>query len=253
MDPALRFNISPYACLSNNPIIMIDPNGDDDYFNADGSYSHSTKEGTSIKIIVTKNVSVDLSQLDMKKPEQMRAAVQVIKYYASQVGIKGSVGVSPNSSNKKGALAHTKEDVIAINAKEGIHPVLNDFNNLKNTLVHEEDHVDKGHGFNKSSNLEHAGVYLTQMNDPSFNKTTDEFKKGIAGSSANYLRDAAMDAMQLDGNLEPVMNMVSEFNKKSDITGFSFSLVMTQNGYSNPDAYKFEVYVSPVTKTQPGK
>jgi hypothetical protein len=42
---------SPYACLSNNPIIRIDPNGDDDYFDSKGKYLGSDKNGTKVRVL----------------------------------------------------------------------------------------------------------------------------------------------------------------------------------------------------------
>jgi RHS repeat-associated protein len=38
VDPVMKFDISLYCSFANNPIIFIDPNGDDHYFGAQGQY-----------------------------------------------------------------------------------------------------------------------------------------------------------------------------------------------------------------------
>jgi hypothetical protein len=125
--------------------------------------------------------------------------------------------------------------------------LFDDYNNLKSALIHEKEHKDKGHGFKEPSNIDHAKVYLTQIKDPAFSKTTSDLKAGTVGSIASYLKDAAYDEMR-NGNADftALNNIVAEFNQQSEKTGYTFSLVQTQSGGSNPEGYKFEVYASPV-------
>src|SRR5690554_987143 len=51
VDPVYKYNLSNYSVLSNNPIIMIDPNGDDDYYNKKGKYLGSDGKGTAVRLM----------------------------------------------------------------------------------------------------------------------------------------------------------------------------------------------------------
>lgn len=57
IDPVFKPSWTPYNSMSNNPIIMVDPNGDDDYFNAEGKYLFSDRRKTNnIRIINNKDL-----------------------------------------------------------------------------------------------------------------------------------------------------------------------------------------------------
>ena len=51
LDPEMKKYASktPYMTFSNNPIIMIDHKGDDDYFHADGTFSQKVNETFDVK------------------------------------------------------------------------------------------------------------------------------------------------------------------------------------------------------------
>jgi hypothetical protein len=250
LDPVKKPWQSDYACFSNSPIWKVDPDGDDDFFNSEGKLIRQTNTGSKI-YVQTASGNVAYSQLPMNNMHNRQTLANITAYYAGQVGISGTVGVSnyPKDRNRK-ALAFTKGNKIYVNARVGgvgVTPLFDDYNNLKSALRHEKDHKDKGHGFNESSNFDHAEVYLTQIKDPTFSKTTADFKKGMAGSIASYLKDATYDEMKNGvGDFTALNNLVSEFNKQSKTTGYTFSIVQTQSGYSNPEGYQYEVYATPV-------
>lgn len=251
LDPIKKPWQSDYACFSNSPIWKVDPDGDDDFFNSEGKLIRQTKTGSKI-YVQTASGNVAFSKLSLNNMHNRQVLANITAYYASQVGITGTVGVSNYPGNRNSdALAFTHGNKIYINARvKGVEvtPLFDNYNNLKNALVHEKDHKDKGHGFNKSSNLEHAEVYLNQIKDEkSFNKTTTDFKKGMVGSIAKYLEDAAYDEMRNgNGDFTALNNLVSEFNKQSKRTGYTFSLRQTQSGYSNPEGYEYKVYATPL-------
>lgn len=52
VDPVIDAGQSNYVCFSNSPIIRIDPNGDDDYYNEKGQYLYTdTKTSTDMRLI----------------------------------------------------------------------------------------------------------------------------------------------------------------------------------------------------------
>jgi hypothetical protein len=250
LDPVKKHWQSDYACFSNSSIRKVDPDGDDDFFNSEGKLVKQTKTGSKI-YIQTARGNVTYSELTMSNIHNRQTLANITAYYAGQVGITGKVGISnyPKDKNNK-ALAFTEGNVIYVNARAdgvGVTSLFDDYNNLKSSLSHEKDHKDKGHGFNQISNFEHAEVYLTQIKDPFFGKTTDEFKKGITGAIASYLKSAAYDEKRNgDGDFTALNSLVSKFNKQSKSTGYTFTLVQTQSGYSNPEGYQYEVYATPV-------
>jgi len=255
LDPVKKPWQSDYACFSNSPIWKVDPNGDDDYFNSDGSFSHSTKTGSQIFVQTAKG-NMLFSQVPTNSMHNRQVLASVTEYYAKQVGITGVVGVSnhPKSSARKdGTLAFTTGNSIYVNAKGGgISPLFDDANNLKSALEHEKDHKDKRQGFSGASNFEHAQVYLNQVQGASFGKTTSDFKAGMAGSISKYLGDAALEVGGAGGtgDFTELNNLVGEFNKLSKKTGYTFTLVQTQGGYSNPEMNEYKVYATPVKKSK---
>ena len=208
LDPVPKGFISGYAALSNSPIWRVDPDGDDDYFNSDGSYNkaRSTKTGTQI-VIITGKTTQSFSKFSATRTNNL-ASAKIVAHYAGQVGISGTVGVSPNTKSDS-TLGYTSGDMIVLTSKGGVNPQFNDFNNVKSTLIHEKDHKTKGHGFRKITFEEHANVYLAQM-DKGFDKTTIDKKEGHANSFAEYVLSAHYK--EPDANSTDLIN---SYNSKS--------------------------------------
>ncbi|MFB9108145.1 hypothetical protein ACFFVK_06105 [Flavobacterium gyeonganense] len=219
LDPVPKGFISGYATLSDNPIWRIDPDGDDDYFNSDGSYNkeRSTKTGSKI-VIITGKTTQSFSKFSATRTNS-QASAKIVAHYAGQVGITGTVGVSPNTESVE-KLGFTSRDEIYLTSKGGVNPQFNDFNNLKSTLIHEKDHKKKGHGFRTITFEEHAKVYLAQM-DNGFYKTTIDKKEGHANSFAQYVLSA--DRKEPDANSTDLIN---SYNSKSK--EFKLSLIQQE-------------------------
>ena len=116
-----------------------------------------------------------------------QAVANIVGYYAKQIGVEG-VG----ATHESGGMAHynSNNDVIWIapTGENGIvSSSLNDKNNLMNILVHEQQHrVDNVNGV-QSSFESHANVYISQMGDESFSKTTDGFQSGTINNMMEYV------------------------------------------------------------------
>lgn len=67
----------------------------------------------------------------------------------------------------------------------------------------------------------------------------------MVGSISSYLKDAAHDEMHEGaGDFTALSNLIGKFNSNSKTTGYTFHLIQTKNGYSNPRAYEYEVRVT---------
>jgi RHS repeat-associated protein len=216
IDPILKPWISGYSCLSNSPIIMIDPKGDDDYFNADGTYKESNGTGTTIFINTSEGVK-KLSELPTGTTQQNAVVLGILKYYASKVGYTGTIGISPNSSGGP----FTLESGIYFPTKKGMHRLFDNFNNLKSGIHHEKIHYGKGDGkrFRDKQHpytfRDHVEVYREQTNNALFEKTDLEFKTQIAASYAQFLA-AAYDNKEL--TKKEYTKYVADFNEKNPNT-----------------------------------
>lgn len=189
-DPVVKSWQSDYACFSNNPIMRIDPLGDDDIFDADGNFLYSTKTGTLIKISVGGKVQA-LSQvvfMTIKVKDEKTGNVKVIGTGASNKVISKIISryhkstsefiVQQEGEGEEGYAAwepSTNNILMALDKSNHTKQLLNDYNNLKSALVHEERHKTDNKA--KISDLEHINVYMAQFKDKSFTATTSEFKK----------------------------------------------------------------------------
>lgn len=238
VDPIKKPWQSDYACFSNTPIWKVDPDGDDDFFNANGSFSHSTKKGSRI-FVQTAEGNVLLTQVNLNAVNTRQAVVNVVGYYANQVGItyqakgskenvgKGIVGLKASDKSSDINPAFTEGNNILINKKDGkIANDLSDFNNLKSALIHEKDHKDKGHGFadKLSDNFDHAEVYFTQISDPTFLNGTPEFQEATIRSMANYLKDASNNDKRQDMD---IIDLIEKTNSAISKTGLRMQFIRT--------------------------
>jgi hypothetical protein len=209
LDPFRKPWQSDYSALSNSPIWRVDPDGDDDFFNKDGSFSYSTKKGSKIFVQTDKGNKL-LTEVSIKTSMGRQTVANVVGYYATQIGVdytgkgeksnKRAVGLQDYPSKKGNekednsdkTLAFTDKKNILINTLGGkINSDLFDVNNLKAVLGHENDHKLKGHGFKAIDEYEHAEVTLVGIMHPSFSKGTKDFQMGQIGALADYLGKAA--------------------------------------------------------------
>lgn len=253
LDPVFKPWQSSYATFSDNPIARIDPKGDDDFFNADGTFSHRTKTGHNI-IIKTADGDVKFSAMRTNDLHNRQVMANVVGYYARQVGIDGTVGIRNHRSKnarEDGAMAFTLGNDIWVNARGGgVHSALDDYRNMKSALVHERIHKERGEGFeNPDANpafesYRHAKVYLAQMQDPTF--ADAQFKSGMIGSVVNYLNKAVGEMREDYDPATEMSGLIADFNKLSDVTGYKLHMTVTGVG-NNPDSYTYKVSATPVT------
>jgi len=264
MDPVIKSDQSPYISMSNNPIIRIDPDGDDDFFDAEGNYVGSTAEGTLIRVInsnttfeqAKSNVSAHtklLAEFTYKKNDNARLNMlsNITTYYARIAGISKDKRVLATHVNVAGGFAYYSpppKDAynIAIYEKDNtIMGFANDRYNMINSFVHEKDHRDHPETWEP---LHHVDAIITQANHSTFMKATSNFKMTtglyaaqlltIAYQKVLALPDSAKKEKKLAEMKEAIQGKVNEFNASPagiynqldtgllDVTGEVFSVAV---------------------------
>ncbi|MBN2669882.1 MAG: hypothetical protein JXR60_11735 [Bacteroidales bacterium] len=122
LDPYMRANISMYSAFSNNPIIFVDPRGDDDYYSSDGKYLGSDNRNTNeIRIVSDETVgkaiiwymfsAVKPTQTDLVKLYQDNNT-KLIEFQFDNSN-SSSLGKIISHYNKKSSIVRTKVGGIA--------------------------------------------------------------------------------------------------------------------------------------------
>jgi RHS repeat-associated protein len=239
VDPLAEkyYSISPYAYCAGNPVRYIDLKGMD-LFDVTGHFIPGGDNSNRV-LVRTNNGNVPLSSLAMNNMSNRQTAANIAGYYGNQIGIHspGNIGVSnepiENSSNSQAFISGKN---IYLNAKGGLNRLLDDKNNLKNSLFHEKDHKDLGQGEKETSNLTHAGVYLDQMGDKSFENTTSDFKNQTTGAFKGILNDAIIYDGAQDSQIQGLVDQFNKLNtgyqisyKRTGADTSSYKLTVTQN------------------------
>jgi Metallopeptidase toxin 2 len=219
----------------------------DDYvFDEKGNFIRMDSEGSGHNIKIFSNGTyLSPSSLNLTNKDNAKAMAKIVAFYAQKLGMSGRFGLASYNGDKDVlAFTSSKDRTIYINTNGGVHKELDNFDNLKNTLLHEnlhkKDFAERDINPNKKIDLmSHTNIYLKQMEDLSFAGTTDEFKRGIVGSFVNYLMN--MDRLGKSNNEynpNTVRNKIDEFNA----LGNGYQIVIPgyggqAEGSLNPDIY----------------
>jgi len=239
--------LSSYACFTNNPIWKTDPLGDDDFFNSEGKITLSTKTGSVIHVQNAQGNYVKLSQMPMNNMESRQVVAKIAAFYAGLIGVTGTVGVSNYPGGKVGesvAFYSPFLKGIFLDARSepaGLSPLLDDINNLKSTIEHEDSHKQSGLG-GKKDPLGHVQVYQNQIQGKFFDNTTSDFKGLVSGNIAKYLTEEAKAITDVgNGDFAQLDSKITEVNKLSGKTGYTFSRIYTGSGSMGPEGQSYEV------------
>ena len=220
VDPKAKSNRSSYDGFSNNPIINIDPNGDDDFWSIDkktGKVQLIKQDNTTthdIRIQVgDKFLKLSELKIDWEDKKMINGLSDIVATYVSLAQIKFNYNCDHDDDLIKGGagigngkiFGKTNPNVVAFFNEEDENMYLNVLNgktskfsddafNLMSSFQHENKH--KEDYFNKQNKkaeytfADHTDVYIFQMAQEVFSKTTSEYKIGIAVSAINHYLNA---------------------------------------------------------------
>ena len=212
VDPLAEKNshISSYVVCSNNPIMRIDPDGRDDYFNSKGKFIRRTETKTNNIYISINGKNILPSQLDLKIKRNRQVMANIVGHYATAVGIsywgKGKMAVGRNPQGMVG-IADTKDETelaatrganITISVYKGhVSRFMNDYENLQSSLYHESIHkfFSLRGDYSDNTSLGHVlKVHIKQFENEHFKSATQDFQQAIIGKAADYLTAALRDS-----------------------------------------------------------
>jgi len=227
IDPVTKPTFGSYISMSNNPIIRIDPLGNDDYFNLAGVYLGSSTDGHTIRIVTSdvklkkaiKNTTEFTKVLsDFSYCEEDRSNCSMLSaiasFYAPFSGINetilvkekengGSEGVAAFYQPCKIGSAPCDDDyfAIAVSSEGLINNTLNDAANLTNSLSHEKNHQDN---YDTRFPIEHVNSIIAQSNHPTWKVTTPNFKLAAlhyASSLLNKSIESGIDMNKINSKI----------------------------------------------------
>jgi hypothetical protein len=193
-----------YAYCHDNPINRIDPDGNDDYFNNNGTFLYSKGDGGTIYVMQNGSF-VPFQSMNLSTKANMKIGARIVGHYARQVGIKynmnggtGHVGISTmHKQDKEGrVLAATSNDNIYLNVTSGkLDEFMYNFYNMESTLTHEKEHKENP-GTTENRPDVHAQIALKEMSSKFFAKASKEYQESIINQFYGYIREARSNGIQ---------------------------------------------------------
>ena len=208
VDPEIKPWQSSYVALSNNPILMIDPFGDDDIFNKKGEFIKRTNTVTNNILIMDQNGKTSL--LSQTKLDQ-KALRNVGKHYAAQISdIAKNVniwGLEDNSiMTTRGYGGINENNYLAIFISQGISPSvrsgltspeIDNYNDFQNTLIHEWWHYSQQYAQEKNGlwsrigpqdqNIRELDAYEYQISHKTWKNTSRSHQIRTISNIGTYL------------------------------------------------------------------
>jgi RHS repeat-associated protein len=226
VDPLCEkyYAISPYAYCHDNPINRIDPDGRDDYYSSNGDFMYRDSKDTDRIMMTRWTIHVDFKDgekmvaiggVPIEKKDDISAEtysniftdivskmpdvdltklrkehISVIVWNGIEDGKLSSTNTFNRPDEESGKLASTGNTRItaSINLIKDNRIFFSTVSNIQSILgIHEY----KGHFVNHmgDESKTHHNIYEMQMNDPTWNKITDDLKENIINNYMKYLQD----------------------------------------------------------------
>ena len=237
IDEKIKPFISGYNCFSNNPIIRVDPKGNDDYFDLKGNYLGTDKNGHQIRIVKDTEISIFIfSDIDSKTidPATIRSWCYLGDFRYSPRDLENNIRLAkiakhytgeliyPVENENPNKLASESNNIIRIYTNNGfIDECWNDYHIFKSVI---NDH-EKMHRKDASPMTyeQHANIYINQIGGASFRLIDDkDFQKGVIASGVEYAINSAIKE-----NTMSKAAWQNKFNKSLKENGINFSIYIT--------------------------
>ncbi len=226
IDPVVKSHRSPYDAFSNNPIIMIDPEGDDDFFDVYGNFLGRSEKGNTIRIVnagetfeTAQNNILGVTKLltdfnySISEKSNRAMLLTIANIYAPIAELEnGEVGIRDSDKGGPGNAAAVYVDsedkiYVFVNSSNGlINNTLNDGQNFINVLVHEKYHrMDKKSHFS----IDHIYAIIYQSNHSSWENTTEQHKF----AALNYASKLLNEALNYGYDILDINKRVDDINK----------------------------------------
>lgn len=101
VDPVIKHGTSLYSTFSNNPIIMVDPSGADDYYNRAGKWVGNDGQGSGIRLINAKDAAVFAERLNQYGVEQIRSVSQQVTIQENAAGVISKLYTESQANNRE--------------------------------------------------------------------------------------------------------------------------------------------------------
>jgi RHS repeat-associated protein len=226
LDPVHRPNASMYVGFSNNPIIKVDPRGDDDFFDTKGKYLGSTAEGSQIKVFnsskaefnqiintnsnfvkVLESKSAPFESFNFNYVKNNNMAAGVMSHYFNMQQFTDKDGNLTKGENSVGgtrvmsynAYTYTKDPDDPVSMEGGLGAIYLGKNSagkipsyygnkysLINVLIHEDKHLHGGAAGDENY-ASHLTAFWAELGDESWNKMDAGYRDQQTKVMGGYL------------------------------------------------------------------
>jgi hypothetical protein len=249
-----EFN-SSYLVFSNCPSIMMDPSGNDDYFNEKGEFvgsdgqggnkaiiryintteldSYRNKDG-SINWVRAKSKSEPLSKflVDKAQGRMFRLAVyrRIGQYYATKIGYTGEVGLTVNKGD---VPMSTEKGAKIINLNCNFDPkgysVLDDIDNVMFLMMHELMHVNgRGNDF-----YDHSMLVLETLESTQSKNCTSELLQSQLIYGLVLLVEPLRGQFVVNGSVGKSKNVIDRYRKIASELGYNVIVEYSDDASAN--------------------
>ena len=252
IDPVVKSWQSTYVCFSDNPIIRIDPNGDDDFFDIYGNFKGHTETKFNYIRIINSNQTYESAKENVTSNTKLLSEYNYLpNEFANRTMLKRIVNTYSYRSIKNtiGFIDISKEDAsfgtdpktceisLVINSKTGL---INESNNISDQLIssleHEKVHEVQGQELENYTGMMEIPAIMAQVNSLTFNKVTDNFKHALM-SYATLSINAALSKNKVSIDdakkaVDVIMNSklgdygLIQYDEKTNQVNYSLTLPM---------------------------